>query len=161
MVFSFVISPPSFKSLFSFYWRLCLSILSSQGAPCTFKNVAAASAAGRFLKNQGLEFKVAMLDVLGFSWPRFGWFWGSLGGSFCVFWSSRWHPEFSKLFRWPPLSPHLGPQGASNSPQELPRRPHGEADGPTKPPRPIWRRFWAYFWWFWYRNQWRKSKQVT
>ena len=39
MVFSFVISPPSFKSLFSFYWRLFLSILSSQTDPPILKNV--------------------------------------------------------------------------------------------------------------------------
>ena len=43
------------------------------------------------------------------------------------------------------MSPHLGPRGASNSPKRLPRRPHGEADGPTKPPRLIWRRIWTYF----------------
>ena len=53
--------------------------------------------------------------------------------------------RISKLFIWPPLSPHLSPRGASNSPKRLPRRPHGEADGPTKPPRPIWRRISTYF----------------
>ena len=82
---------------------------------------------------------------MGLSWARFGCSWGLLGGSFGAFAGSRWHPEFSKLFIWAPLSPHLGPRGASNSPKRLPRRPHGEADGPTKPPRLIWRRSWTYF----------------
>ena len=44
-----------------------------------------------------------------------------------------------------PLSLHLGHRGASNIPKRLPRRPHGEADGPTKPPRLIWKRIWTYF----------------
>ena len=50
----------------------------------------------------------------------------------------RWLFEFSELLIWAPLRPHLGSRGALNSPQQLRRRPHGEADGPTKPPRPIW-----------------------
>ena len=53
--------------------------------------------------------------------------------------------NFQNFFLGAPLSPHLGPRGASNSPKRLPRRPHGEADGPTKPPRLIWRRIWTYF----------------
>ena len=53
--------------------------------------------------------------------------------------------NFAKLFIWAPLRPHLAPRGASNSPKRLPRRPPGEADGPTKPPRLIWRRIWTYF----------------
>ena len=89
--------------------------------------------------------KDALDGVLGLSWARFGCSWGLLGGSFGAFAGSRWHPEFSKLFIWAPLSPHLGPRGASNSPKRLPRRPHGEADGPTKPPRPIWKRISTYF----------------
>ena len=56
--------------------------------------------------------------------PRWG-SCGALGGS-------RWHPDISKLFIWAPLSPHLGPRGALNNPKLLPKRPHGEAEGPTK-----------------------------
>merc|ERR1712078_954851 len=68
-----------------------------------------------------------------------------LRGSCGAFAGFRWHPEFSQLLFWAPLSPHLGPRGASNNPKRLPRRPHSEADGPTKPPRLIWRRIWIYF----------------
>ena len=120
-------------------------ILSSQADPPTLKNLDFASAAARFLKNQSLGSKDALDGVLGLSWPRFGCFWGLLGSSFGAFAGSRWHLEFSKLLFWAPLSPHLGPRGASNSPKQLPRRPHGEADGPTKPPRPIWKRISTYF----------------
>ena len=82
---------------------------------------------------------------MGLSWARFGCSWGLLGGSFGAFAGSRWHHEFSKLFICAPLSSHLGPRGASNSPKRLPRRPHCEADGPTKPPNFIWRRIWTDF----------------
>ena len=131
--------------MFSLSWSLLVSILSSQADPPTLKNLDFASAAARFLKNQGLGSKDALDGVLGLSWPRFGCFWGLLGSSFGAFAGSRWHLEFSKLLFWAPLSPHLGPRGASNSPKRLPRRPHGEADGPTKPPKLIWRRVWTYF----------------
>ena len=83
---------------------------------------------------------------------------GALGGSFGAFAGSRWHPEFSKLLFGAPLSPHLGPRGASNSPKRLPRRPHGEADGPTKPPRLIWRRSWTYFLVIWDPKSMEKKK---
>ena len=122
-----------------------MSILSSQADPPTLKNLDFASAAAPFLKNQGLGSKDALDGVLGRSWHRFGCFWGLLGSSFGAFAGSRWHLGFSKLFIWAPLSPHLGPRGASNSPKRLLRPPHGEADGPTKPPRLIWRRRWTYF----------------
>merc|ERR1712078_726815 len=46
---------------------------------------------------------------------------------------------------WASSSPHLAPRGASNSPKRLPRRPHDEANGPTQPPRLIWRRIWTCF----------------
>ena len=74
---------------------------------------------------------------------------GLLGSSFGAFAGSRWHPEFSKLLFWSPLNPHLGPRGASNSPKRLPRRPHGEANGPTKPPRLIRKRIWTDFLMIW------------
>ena len=131
--------------LFFLSWSLMVSILSSQADPPTLKNLDFAAVGARFLKSQGLGSKDALWNVLGLSWPRFGCSWGLLGGSFGAFARSRWHPEFSKLFIWAPLSPHLGPRGASNSPKRLPRRPHGEADGPTKPPRLIWRRISTYF----------------
>ena len=143
--FSCLLWLPSSKSLFSFSSSLLVSILSSQADPPTLKNLDFASVGARFSKNQGLGSKDALDGVLGLSWPRFGCFWGLLGGSFGAFAGSRWHPEFSKLLFWAPLSPHLGPRGASNSPKRLPRRPHGEANGPTKPPRLIWRRIWTYF----------------
>ena len=79
-----------------------MSILSSQADPPTLKNLDFASAAARFLKNQGLGSKDALDGVLGLSWPRFGCFWGLLGGSFGAFAGSRWHLEFSKrLFSLP------------------------------------------------------------
>ena len=78
-------------------------------------------------------------------------FWGSLGlvlgafGGFLealfVFFRVRGgHPNFQNLFFYT-LSSHLGPRGARKSPKQLPGRPHGEGDGPTKPP---WSRFPAF-----------------
>ena len=76
--------------------------------------------------------------------PRlvFGALGGALGGAFGV---SRWQLRFSKLFMWEPLNPDLGPQGALNSPKQLPRDPPGEANGPMKPPNPIRKRIWTCF----------------
>ena len=79
------------------------------------------------------------------SWARVGCPVGLLGGSFAAFAASRWLFGSSKLLSWAPLSPHPGSRGALNSPQQLPRRPHGEADGPTKPPKLIWKRISIYF----------------
>ena len=134
-----------------------MSILSSQADPPTLKKLDFVSAGARFSKNQGLGSKDALDGVLGFSWARFGCSWGLLGGSFGAFAGSRWHPEFSKLFIWAPLSPHLAPRGALNNPKQLPKRPHGEAEGPTKPPNPIWTCISTYFPAIWWRNQ-RKKK---
>ena len=114
--------------------------MSSQADPPTLKNLDFASAGARFSKNQGIRYKDAFDGVLGLSWARFGCSWGLLGGSFPAFWDSRRLLEFSKLLFLAPLSPHLGSQGAIHRPKELPKRPHGETDGPTKLPRPIWRR---------------------
>ena len=125
---------------FPFFGNLLLASLNTQADPPTLKNVDFASAGARFSKNQGFGSQDALDGGLGLSWSRFGCFWGLLGGSFGAFAGSRWHPEFSKLLFWAPLSPHLGPRGASNSPKRLLRPPHGEADGPTKPQRPNWRR---------------------
>ena len=152
---------PSSKSFFFFSSSLLVSILSSKADPPTLKNLGFMRAGARFSKNQGLGSKDALDGVLGLSWARFGCSWGLLGGSFGAFAGSRWHPEFSKLFIWAPLSPHLGPRGASNSPKRLPRRPHGEADGPTKPPRLIWRRIWTYFLLIFNPKSMKKRKQET
>ena len=35
------------------------------------------------------------------------------------------------------------PNSAPRRPHQPPRLPHGEANGPTKPPKPLWRRFWT------------------
>ena len=140
--FSCLLWLPSSKSLFSLPSSLLVSILNSQADPPTLKNLDFASAGARFSKNQGLGSKDALDCVWGLSWARFGCSWGLLGSSFRAFAGSRWHPEFPKLFIWASFSPHLAPRGASNSPKRLPRRPHGEADGPTMPPIPIWKRIW-------------------
>ena len=75
-----------------------MSILSSQADSPTLKSLDFASAAARFLKNQGLGSKDALDGVLGLSWPRFGCVWGLLGGYVCVFAGSIWPFEFPKLF---------------------------------------------------------------
>ena len=87
-----------------------------------------------------------------------GLFFGAPGGSFGALGGSRWHPEFPKRFIWAPLSFHLGPRGALNNPKLLPKRPHGEAEGPTKPPKPIWKRIWIYFPAIWDGNE-KRSKR--
>ena len=97
-----------------------MSILSSQADPPTLKNLDFMKAGARFSKNQGLWSKDALDDVLGLSWARFGCSWGLLGGSFGAFAGSRWHPEFSKLFIWAPLSPHLGPEEPPTAPSGSP-----------------------------------------
>ena len=62
--FSYLLSLPSSKSLFSSSWSLLVSILSSQADPPTLKNLDFASAAARFSKNQGLGSKDAPDRVL-------------------------------------------------------------------------------------------------
>ena len=126
--------------LFFLSWTLLVMILTSQAVPPTLKNLDFASAGARFSKNQGWGSEDALSGVWWLSLAPFWCSWGRLGSSFGALGAFRWHPDISKLFIWAPLSPHLGPRGALNSPKELPRRPHGEADGPTKPPKPIWRR---------------------
>jgi len=54
-------------------------------------------------------------------------------------------PRILKRFIWASLIPHLGPRGTLNNPKQLPKRPDGEAEGPRKPPKPIWKRISAYF----------------
>ena len=56
----------------------------------------------------------------------------------------RWLPEILKLLLWAPWSLPNAPQGALDSPQQRSRRPHREAEGPAKPPRPLRRRLSAY-----------------
>ena len=51
----------------------------------------------------------------------------------------KWHSEFLKLFLWGPWSPQCAPQAALDRPQPRSRRPHREAEGPRKPPRPSFR----------------------
>ena len=51
----------------------------------------------------------------------------------------KWHSEFLKLFLWGPWSPQCAPQAALDRPQQRSRRPHREAEGPRKPPRPSFR----------------------
>ena len=79
MVFSFVISPPSFKSLFSFYWRLFLSILSSQTDPPILKNVDFIMRILTFCRNQRFRSKNGFAIVFGLSRAPFGSSWGALG----------------------------------------------------------------------------------
>ena len=69
---------------------------------------------------------------------------GLLGPLFALLGGVSVAPRISKAFLGDPLGPHLGPRGASKSPTQLPKRPHGEAEGPTKPPTPIWKRISAY-----------------
>ena len=66
-----------------------MSMLNSQADPPTLKNLDFASAGARFSKSQGLGSEDALDGVLGLSWPRFGCFWGLLGGSFGAFAGSR------------------------------------------------------------------------
>ena len=134
-----------------------MSILTFQAVPPTLKNLDFASAGARLQKNQGLGLKDALSGVWWLSWAPFWCSWGRLGGAFGALGGSRWHPEFLKHFIWEPLRSHLGPRGALNNPKLLPKRPHGEAEGPTKPPNPIWTRISTYFPAIWWRNQ-RKKK---
>ena len=82
-------------------------------------------------------------------------FWGSLrllfgapGGFLGALWVLLGRldgsPNVSKRFIWAPLSSHLGPRGALNNPKQLPKRPDGEGEGPTKPPKAIWKRISTY-----------------
>ena len=53
-------------------------------------------------------------------------------------------PRISKTFLWAPWSPQIVSRGARDSPQQRSRRPHREAEGPAKPPRPLKERLSAY-----------------
>ena len=79
--FSYLLSLPSSKSLFSSSWSFFGSILSSQADRPTLKNVGFMRAGARFSKNHGFGSKDALDGVLGLSWAHFGCSWGLLGGS--------------------------------------------------------------------------------
>ena len=64
---------------------------------------------------------------------------GALGGYLGALVAFKWHSEFLKLFLWGPWSPQCAPQAALDRPQQRSRRPHREAEGPRKPPRPSFR----------------------
>ena len=95
--FSYLLSLPSSKSLFSSSWSFFVSILSSQADPPTLKNVGFMKAAARFSKNHGFGSKDALDGVLGLSWAHFGCSWGLLRGFFGAFPAFRWHLDISKL----------------------------------------------------------------
>ena len=71
--------------------------------------------------------------------------WGPLGLAFGALGRLLAALLVSKLFIWGLMTFHLGAREALNGPKQLPRRLHGEADGPMKPPRLIWRRTWTNF----------------
>ena len=48
-------------------------------------------------------------------------------------------PRNSKTSFFAPWSPKIASRRALDSPQQRPRRPHREAEGPKKPPRPSFR----------------------
>ena len=100
--FSYLLSLPSSKPLFSSSWSLFVSNLSSQACPPTIKNLRFMKAGIRFSRNQGLGSKDALDDVLELPWVHLGCWWGLLGKSFRVFAGFRWHLEFSKLLFWCP-----------------------------------------------------------
>ena len=64
---------------------------------------------------------------------------GALGGYVGALGAFRWRPEILKFFLWAPWSPQIASRRALDSPQQRPRRPHREAEGPKKPPRPSFR----------------------
>ena len=66
--FSYLLSLPSSKSLFSSSWSFLVSSLSSQADPPTLKNLDFASAAARFSKIKVCDLKMLLMV-----------FWGSLG----------------------------------------------------------------------------------
>ena len=105
--FSYLLSLPSSKSLFSSSWSFFGSILSSQADRPTLKNVGFMRAGARFSKNHGFDFKDALDGVLGLSWAHFGCSWGLLGGSFGAFAGFRWHLACSKLLSGLPSWPNL------------------------------------------------------
>ena len=80
------------------------------------------------------------LKSLGFSGAPIWCSWGLLGGYVGALRSFRWLLESLKWFMWVPLSHHLGTREALNNPKQPPKRPDGEAEGPTKPPMPVWTR---------------------
>ena len=65
--------------------------------------------------------------------------WGALGGHLGALVAFKWHSKILKLFLWGPWSPQCAPQAALDRSQQRSRRPHREAEGPKKPPRPSFR----------------------
>ena len=65
-----------------------------------------------------------------------GWALGGYLGALVAF---KLHSEFLKLFLWGPWSPQRAPEAALDRPQQRSRRPHREAEGPRKPPKPSFR----------------------
>ena len=100
--FSYLLSLPSSKSLFSSSWSFFVLLLSSQAGRPPLTNVGFMQAGARFSENQGFGSKDALDGVLGLSWAHFGCSWGLLGGYFGAFASFRWHLDISRLLFWRP-----------------------------------------------------------
>ena len=121
-----------------------MSNLSSQAGPPTLKNLEFAQGICYFVISPRFPYRDALAGVRGLSWAPFWPSWGALGGSFGGLVAFRWLPEILKLFLWAPWSPQIASRRALDSPQQRSRRPHREAEGPAKPPRPLRRRISAY-----------------
>ena len=139
--FSYLLSLPSSKSLFSSSWSFFVSILSSQADRPTLKNVGFMRAGARFSKNHVFGSKDALDGVLGLSWAHFGCSWGLLGG-ILVFLRAFGGTLTSQDFCFGALEASSCPP---RSPQQLSGRPQSEADGPPKSPKDLGRRLAAYF----------------
>ena len=91
-------------------------------------------------------------------WACLGPLFGTLGGFLRgLFFLLKIHLRTLELPFWPRGAPNRSP-GGPNSPT---RRPHDEADGPTRPPRLIWRCVRAYFPEVWIAKSKKKRKQET
>ena len=80
--------------------------------------------------------KYALERISELPWVYFGLIGGALWGTFGGLGAFRWLPEILKLIFFAPWIPKLASRRTLDSPQQRPRRPHREAEGPKKPPKP-------------------------
>ena len=151
---SFLATLTSSKWLFFLFGSFSVAILCFQPDPPTLKTLDLNKEKQHFAEICVWDLKMVLRMV----WASLGHLFGTLGGFLRgLFFLLKILSSTLEPPQCPPGAPKRSPGG----PDSPTRRPHDEADGPTRPPRLIWRRVGAYFPEIWITKSKKKRKQET